>query len=116
MKKKPVPIRVRTVPTTHLRLTDWQSDPNLTSLGLKLLSTPDFQLVLALLRNESPAHYTPPQLGTSSEDRAAHQARTEGYELCLSNLEAIAQPGYDTAPVESTFAESDILPQVEQKL
>lgn len=88
-KKKPVHIRVERRQESKLRLSDWQNDPRLCSMASKILSDPNLQLMLSVMRNEHPLRTALPY-GVSLDDRAVLQARAEGYEMFMANLEALA--------------------------
>ena len=72
-------------------LEDWQKDESLVSMAASLLADPRTAQMLSVLRAESPANYGLSTLGVTFEDRAAFQARTEGYHLCLNNFEALGK-------------------------
>lgn len=84
-------------------LEDWQKDESLVSLAADVLSDPRTAQMLSVLRAESPANYGLPPLGISVEDRAAFQARTEGYHLCLNNFEALGKLTVVPTESEPTF-------------
>lgn len=101
---KPKPIRLEVVRRleSKLRLADWQSDPALCAATRKLLADPNVQLILAVLRNEHPARTALPY-GVSIEDRMVLQARSEGYEMVFSNLEAMTMAKVAQEPPEAVF-------------
>lgn len=101
-------IAIRQVPSTELRLATWQQSPDLVTEGMRLLADRTMQLAIAVLRNESPSNLALPPLGVTSEDRAAHQAKTEGYQLCLNNLEALGRASDEPVTLEATFSDPDI--------
>ena len=101
-------ISIRQVTSTELRLATWQQSPDLVTEGMRLLADRSMQLAIAVLRNESPSNLALPPLGVTSEDRAAHQAKTEGYQLCLNNLEALGRAGDEPMTLEATFSDPDI--------
>jgi len=85
-----------------LRLHEWRADRALVSKGLQLINSPDFRLVLDVLRNEHPSNLMLPD-GCSLDIRAVFQARGEGYTLALANLEALAKFEPVHEPLEATF-------------
>jgi hypothetical protein len=102
-RKKPKPaLQVVRKSETLLRLSDWQSDHNLCSTAAKVLLNPDLQLMLSVLRNEHPSKLMMPY-GTALNDRIVLQARGEGYEMCLANLEAMARHNAILEFPEATF-------------
>ena len=103
-RKRPVRIRVERRSETKLRLSDWQNDPLLCNTASKILANQDLQLMLSVLKNEHPMHIAL-SMEAPIEARAIHQARAEGYEMFLSNLERLA---VNTTPVpmpEAVFEE-----------
>src|SRR5262245_36722891 len=89
-KAKPVRLEVIRKDESKLRLSEWQSDPALCSLAIRILANPDLQLMLSVMRNEHP-HRVALRLGCSPDDRVVMQARAEGYEMFFANLEALAR-------------------------
>lgn len=65
-------------------------DRNLVGTAQKVLNSAEFKLMLVTLRNESPSSYVFSK-GASRDDRAALQARTEGYQICINNLLAMGR-------------------------
>src|SRR5215831_11156711 len=89
LRKKPIHLEVVRVEEHKLRLSNWQMDRRLCHTASKVLDSPDFKLMLSVLKNESPANTALPY-GVGFDDRVVLQARTEGYQMCLANLEALA--------------------------
>jgi hypothetical protein len=89
-KSKPKRIQVIRRDPTKLRLQEWREDPSLCSLAAKVLADPNLQLMLQVLANEHPLRTALPY-GVLLDDRAVLQSRAEGYEMFLSNLEALGQ-------------------------
>ena len=85
-----------------LRLHEWRADRALVSKAMQLLNSPDFRLMLDVLRNERPVNAMLPD-ACPIEIRAMFQAREEGYHIALSNLEALAKFEAISEPVEATF-------------
>lgn len=103
---KPAPATPRPKRQYHestIGLSDWQADPTLVSLAADVLADPRTAQMLAALRAESPANYGLAALGVSMEDRAAWQARTQGYLLCLNNFEALGKLTVVSTESEPTF-------------
>lgn len=88
-------------------LEEWHKDPSLVSLAQTVLSDPRTAQMLAVLRAESPANYGLAPLGVSLEDRAAFQARTEGYHLALNNFEALGKLTVVMPESEPTYEEPE---------
>lgn len=101
-KRKSIQLQIVRQHESKLRLTEWQQDQRLCAMAARMLADPNLQLMLAVLRNEHPLHTALPY-GVSLDDRAVLQARAEGYEMFLSNLERLAvSTGLEPMP-EATF-------------
>lgn len=105
---KRVSLNIQTVQRDpfKLRLTEWQSDQNMTNAAGKLLLDSTFQLMLQVNRNESPAlmHLN---MDAPLEIRALHQARIEGYNMALANFEAMSVHKPLPAELVATFEEEE---------
>lgn len=97
-------IRIQTVliDPLKLRLAQWQGDRNLTNSAGKVMAEGTVKLMLQVLGNESPALWSM-DVNTSLESRALQQARIEGYNMALKNLEAMAVHVAFTEAIEATF-------------
>jgi hypothetical protein len=112
-KRKPKPVvRLTFRSASTLTLAEWQSSELLAAEGKRLLEDKSFRLAFDMLRNESPVNYGLPDLGVAATDRIVHQAKTEGYQLCLNNLEALGTLKVTDQPLQATFAppENESLP------
>lgn len=110
--EKKVPPAIRTVEVVRrsslkLRLAEWQADPKLVSQAGKLLSDETFRCMLDVAHNENPSNFVLP-FGTTPQDRAAQQCRSEGYTMALANLEAMGQSRNIPETVEPTFEPEEI--------
>lgn len=83
-KKKPTQFKVIEREPSQLTLAEWMSDATLVGMAQKVHATTEFKLMLQVLRNESPAFWL--LKNATIEDRAAMQARIEGYNLAIANL------------------------------
>lgn len=108
-RAKPAPVKLVHRSAHTLTLAEWQSSESLVAEGQRLLADHGLRLALDMLRHESPVNYGLPVLGVAATDRIVHQARTDGYHLCLNNLEALGTLNLAEQPVEATFVlpESD---------
>jgi hypothetical protein len=87
--KLPVTVKVIGVDRQKLRLHQFRSDPKLAGAAQAVLTGDFMRVMLDVLENEAPAKVSfSPQ--ATIEQRALHQARIEGYYLCLANLGALA--------------------------
>lgn len=75
--------------SSKIRLHEFRSDKGLVGVAQKVHADPNFRLLLDVLRNEHPSHWGLPRMATM-EQRAGVQGIVEGYNLALSNLEAMA--------------------------
>lgn len=104
--KKQIRFEIVRKQENQLTFADWRSDPALCVLAAKVLADPNLQLMISVLRNESPTKHVL-DYHASLDARAMMQARGEGYEMFLNNLEALA---ITTAPIlmpEAAFAPSE---------
>lgn len=101
MKKRPIAVRV--VPHTQLKLEQWQQSPELVKSARKLLETNEFQIMLAVLRNENPSNYGIRGYGATHDDHVAHAFKAAGYSQCLANLESMAFDWKPPVELEATF-------------
>lgn len=86
-----------------IKLATWRAKESLTEASRLLAMNKTYQLQIVVLNNEHPCH-TVLGLGTSPNDRLVLQARIEGYNLCLSHLEAMSKPLKLVDRLEETFA------------
>lgn len=102
--QRPVRTRIQVVRRYgfKLRLDEWRSDPVLCNTARKVLDDGNVRLMLDVCRNEHLAMLVLPT-GASAEVRAAVQAMSEGYSMCLNNLEAMAIHQPLTKELEPTF-------------
>lgn len=103
-RKRPIRLQIVRRDESKLRLADWQNDPRLCAMAAKVLADPNLQLMLSVLKNEHPSK-TVLSYGVSPDDRIVLQARTEGYEMFLASLEALAINTTPEPMPEASFAE-----------
>lgn len=103
--RKPVAsIKLQPPRPASIRLDQWRRSPALTTDSRRILDMPITKAMLDVLYAESPSNYQLASLGIRTEDRAALQAKTEGYHMCLDFLESLGVPVEDDrAPLEATF-------------
>jgi hypothetical protein len=101
-KSKVILIHPRT--RSSIRLDEWRRSPTLITAAQSILALKEMRSMLDVLYGESPANYQLAILGIRAEDRAALQAKTEGYHMCLDFLESLGMPiEDDKPPIEATF-------------
>lgn len=71
----------------EMRLQEWCKTESLVEASRVLANNQTYKLQLDVLRSEHPCHSVM-QFGVSPNDRLVMQARIEGYEMCLNNLDA----------------------------
>jgi len=97
-RKSPEPeaqIKVQLVSSSTLSLEQWRKDSRLVASAKELERHETFRMMVAVLENSHPryrAFVISPNVPVTTDDRAAHQAKIEGYQLCLNNLAAMSQP------------------------
>jgi len=77
--------------STRVRLEEFRAIPELVATAKKFLNDPEFQPLLEVLRNESPASYVSIDPMLPLDARAVLQARIEGYQLAINNLMAMGE-------------------------
>ena len=93
--------------SSRLRMHEWRATPDLIKSAQKFLSDPEFLTVIDVLRNESPINWISIRPMTI-EDRAVTQARIEGYQLCLNNLESLGTYDKPKEELEPTFEQPEV--------
>lgn len=102
-RKKPIRAQVRVINSTAIRLRDWRISPELVLYAQRLMNSPEFQTVLAVLRNESPSSYGL-GIGATHDDQIAHAYKATGYNMAVNTLEAMASREEIREPIEATFS------------
>ncbi len=94
----------------RLTVDDWRGNPNLVKIAYDKLNDPHVRMMLDALRNSHLARYM--GQGTT-EQRAWHLARCEGYQAALNDFEAMGTLTEKTPEMEATFSEhpADVLTQ-----
>lgn len=101
-KRRPVQIQVIPRELVKLRLHEWQSDPGMCGAAGKVLTDPTALIMLQVLHNSSPAFWFLKE-DCGLDSRALHQARIEGYNLAIANLEAMKEHRPSPVPLTETF-------------
>lgn len=102
-RKPAVPIKVNVVSSHTLRLTQWRQTEQLVLESVALARNQTYAMQLQVLRNEHPVHMIFPATGITPTDRIVQNAKCEGYELALNNLDAMTKPLKAAKPLEATF-------------
>lgn len=105
-------IVITPVLSTSMTLADWTASPECVATARRTFDTPQFQTMLSILRNESPASYGL-ATGSTHDDQIGHAYTIKGYNLALNNLEALARMAEKRTPLEATFAPEPPRPQSE---
>ena len=85
-----------------IRAQVWRQTPALLREADAILQSPRFQNMLEVLRNEDPARF-PLAAGCPLQDRAVHQAMSEGYSLAIEMLLSLGKPWDSIETPEETF-------------
>ena len=86
-----------------INLDEWVKTPQLVDEFSKIQNTQIFKAVIATLKNESPANYTLPKIGTQPTDLISHLGEINGYNKCLNNLAAMGKLDLEVKPLVATF-------------
>lgn len=100
-KKQQRQIEVVRRESTSLRIEEWRTQAELVKMANGVWLNSDFRLMMQVAQNECPGNFA--LLSGGLEDRAMHQARTEGYNLALANLKAMRVPVNQVRELESTY-------------
>jgi hypothetical protein len=106
-RKYPKRIKIVPVLSSNVTLEMWQRSEELVAEAMRLAQDRAFKLMLDCLRNSSPVNYGLPDVGTNPMDRAALQAKTEGYHMALNNIEAMSQLLQRQDRIEAVFENPD---------
>lgn len=101
------PIRHDTREPFKLTLDDWRKQEQLVLESRALARNLTYRAQMDVLRNSHPVHTVFSPVGVNPNDRIVHNAKCEGYEICLNNLEAMAKPYKQLKPLEATFADPE---------
>lgn len=91
-----------TIPAKEITLDKWRKDESMVVASMALAKHHTYVAQLGVLECEHP-RYLALKLDASVQERAALQARSEGYQMCLNNLQAMSTPLKVNRPVTSTF-------------
>lgn len=100
---EPQQIKVQLVSSSTLTLDQWRKDTRLVSSAKELARNEVFRMQMAVLENSHPRFLHFASFDVKMEDRAAHQAKIEGYQLCLNNLESMTVAWVFSKPLVATF-------------
>jgi hypothetical protein len=105
-------VQIRIIHRDIARMTkeDWRSQPDLVKSATNVVASQTFKLMMDVIRNDHLASYYIPVATT--EERAAHQLRCEGYNLALKDLEALAVYEKPKVEIEAEFAPEELEPKV----
>lgn len=104
--KKQTRIEVVRRESTSLRIEEWRAQSELVKMANSVWLNSDFQLMMQVAQNECPGNFA--LLSGGLDDRAMHQARTEGYNLALANLKAMRVPVDRAQELEATYEPEEI--------
>lgn len=87
---------------SRLTVAEWRADPGWAAMAATVLADPRLQQMLDAVANSAPGFEVLP-LSAGPHERAAQQARGEGYTMALANLAALGRQEAMREPVEATF-------------
>ncbi len=90
-----------------LTLDQWRQQEQMVLESRKLAQNLTYKAQMDVLRNSHPCHTLFTPIGVSPTDRVVQQAKIEGYELCLNNLESMSKQLKSPKPLEATFSDPD---------
>lgn len=109
-KQGPRPPRPESRQRLRMSLQDWREDKDLMASSSKLMSSDMMRMMLDVLDGESPHHEVIAH--DNMNLRVVHQARIEGYMLCLNNLMAFGElPSGFSDGLVSTFEKPEDMQQ-----
>jgi hypothetical protein len=88
---------------TQVTLEEWRTNPAMVKMARKFLDDPQFMMLVDVLRNAHFINYSLPVRGVVMEDRAAMQARGEGYTACINNMFAMGEMLKSSDELKETF-------------
>lgn len=97
-------INVQVVPSNSLLLSQWRGNDRLVAAAMQLERDTTYQMQLQVLKNVHPMLFHFADVNVRQEDRAAHQAKIEGYQLCLNNLASFSKKAVASQVPPVTFA------------
>lgn len=97
-------ISVQVVPSNSLLLSQWRGNDKLVAAAMQLERDTTYQMQLQVLKNVHPMLFHFADVNVRQEDRAAHQAKIEGYQLCLNNLASFSKKTAIAKPLQATFS------------
>jgi hypothetical protein len=86
----------------EISLAQWRTSPDLINAANRLWRDDTFQMMLEVTRLVSPANLPLSDTSTTDE-RAAHQAKIQGYNLFYAILHALTVPANLSEPLVETF-------------
>ena len=87
--------------SSRLRAFEWRSEQSLVTQAREIFNNPQFQAMLDVVKNESPHNFA--YGGVTLDERAVIQARIEGYQLCINNLESLGSFQKPKEEIEPTY-------------
>lgn len=101
------PTEISQIDPLSLRLHEWRRNQVLLNKALLALRLQTVRAMLQVLKNESPANIALQTLHSRVEDRAALQAKIEGFHLAINMLESMDKPIVDKQPIPATFEQPE---------
>lgn len=98
--------KIELIPSTNLTLAKWLKEENLIASAANILKHPDMRAMLDVLENEHPGRRGL-AITATTEQRAAWQAETQGFQRCLNTLRALGDKPGKKPEIAETYAEEN---------
>jgi hypothetical protein len=99
---QPKQIQILRIESQKITMAQWRSQQASVGASMELANHPIYRAQRDILESQHPRHVML-KMGSSETDRLVHQARTEGYELALWNMDSLAIPLKEKKEIEATF-------------
>lgn len=98
----PQKLEIVRVESQKITLAQWRTQTISVGASMELAQHPIYRAQRDILESQHPRHVML-KLGSTEIDRVVHQARTEGYERCLWNMDLLAIPIEQKPEIHATF-------------
>ncbi len=104
-EKQPVEKRIEVVQvkSNELRIEQWRSKPEFVAAAQELFKLPTFQMMMDVLRTESPTNYKPTNEGQNATADLEKLGEIRGYHAALNTFELLRSPLKQNKPLVATF-------------
>ena len=105
---KPAPVprpKIVSVASSDLRLSEFQSHPDMVAGAISILGHEHFRIMLDVLKNEAPENFEAP--GLQPHSAIERHGFIMGYHRCLNNLNALKVSREEKEPLVADFGAPD---------